>query len=39
MPHHFHLLLTPAADISLEKALQFIRGFLLSRETGSSFCF
>jgi putative transposase len=26
MPNHFHLLLTPAADISLEKALQFIKG-------------
>jgi REP-associated tyrosine transposase len=26
MPNHFHLLLTPAAEISLEKALQFIKG-------------
>jgi putative transposase len=26
MPNHFHLLLTPAADVSLEEALQFIRG-------------
>ena len=26
MPNHFHLLLTPAADISLEKALQLIKG-------------
>ncbi len=26
MPNHFHLLLTPAADIPLEKALQFIKG-------------
>ena len=28
MPNHFHLLLTPASEIPLEKALQFIkRGF------------
>ncbi len=26
MPNHFHLLLTPAAEITLEKALQFIKG-------------
>ena len=26
MPNHFHLLLTPAAEIPLEKALQFIQG-------------
>jgi putative transposase len=26
MPNHFHLLLTPAAEIPLEKALQFIKG-------------
>jgi len=26
MPNHFHLLLTPAAEIALEKALQFIKG-------------
>ena len=26
MPDHFHLLLTPAAEIPLEKALQFIKG-------------
>src|SRR3984957_1223281 len=26
MPNHFHLLLTPAAEISLEKELQFIKG-------------
>jgi putative transposase len=25
-PNHFHLLLTPAAEIPLEKALQFIKG-------------
>ena len=26
MPNHFHLLLTPAADIPLEKVMQFIKG-------------
>jgi putative transposase len=26
MPDHFHLLITPAADVSLEKAGQFIKG-------------
>ena len=26
MPNHFHLLLTPAAEIPMEKALQFIKG-------------
>ena len=26
MPNHFHLLLTPAAEIPLERALQFIKG-------------
>jgi putative transposase len=26
MPNHFHLLLTPTAEIPLEKALQFIKG-------------
>jgi putative transposase len=26
MPNHFHLLLTPAAEIPVEKALQFIQG-------------
>jgi putative transposase len=26
MPDHFHALLTPAADVSLEKAMQFIKG-------------
>ena len=26
MPNHFHLLLTPSAEIPLEKALQFIKG-------------
>ena len=30
MPDHFHAVLTPAADVSLEKAMQFIKG-------GSSF--
>jgi len=31
MPNHFHLLLTPAAEIQLEKALPFIKG-------GFSYC-
>src|SRR5260370_7301491 len=26
MPYHLHLLLTPAEDVSLEKAIQFIKG-------------
>lgn len=26
MPDHLHLLLTPASDVSLEKAIQFIKG-------------
>jgi putative transposase len=26
MPDHFHLILTPAHDVSLEKAMQFIKG-------------
>lgn len=26
MPNHFHLLITPAAKVSLERALQFIKG-------------
>ncbi|HEY2913732.1 MAG TPA: transposase [Candidatus Angelobacter sp.] len=26
MPDHFHLLVTPAEDVSLEKALQYIKG-------------
>jgi len=26
MPDHFHLILTPAPDVSLEKAMQFIKG-------------
>jgi putative transposase len=26
MPDHFHLILTPAEDVSLEKALQYIKG-------------
>ena len=26
MPEHFHALITPAADVSLEKAMQFIKG-------------
>src|SRR6266851_5440867 len=30
MPHHIHLLLTPAKDVSLEKAIQFIKAASLS---------
>ena len=26
MPDHFHILLTPAPDVSLEKSVQFIKG-------------
>jgi len=26
MPDHFHVLITPAPDVSLEKAVQFIKG-------------
>ncbi len=26
MPNHFHLLLTPSADVPLEKAVQYIKG-------------
>jgi len=26
MPDHFHVILTPASDVSLEKAVQFIKG-------------
>jgi putative transposase len=26
MPDHFHALITPAPDVSLEKAVQFIKG-------------
>ena len=26
MPDHFHALITPASDVSLEKAVQFIKG-------------
>ena len=39
MPDHLHLLLTPARDISLEKALQFVKGgfpFRVKRELGSN---
>jgi REP element-mobilizing transposase RayT len=34
MPNHFHLLLTPAAEIPLEKALQFIKGGFSYRANG-----
>jgi putative transposase len=33
MPNHFHLLLTPAAEIPLEKGLQFIQGGFSYRVT------
>jgi REP-associated tyrosine transposase len=39
MPDHFHLLLTPAHGVSLEKAMQFVKGgfsFRVKRETGSN---
>ena len=39
MPDHFHLLLTPELDFSLEKALQLIKGgfsFRAKRELGSN---
>jgi len=39
MPDHFHLLLTPAYEISLEKALQLLKGgfsFRVKRELGSN---
>jgi len=37
MPDHFHLLITPAPDVSLEKAMQLIKGgfsFRVKRELG-----
>jgi putative transposase len=37
MPDHIHLLLTPASDVSLEKAVQFIKGgfsFRVKKELG-----
>ena len=40
MPDHIHLLMTPAADISLERAMQFIKGgfsFRAKRELGYAF--
>ena len=39
MPDHFHLLLTPAPDVSLEKVLQLLKGgfsFRVKRKPGSS---
>jgi putative transposase len=39
MPDHFHVLLTPAPEISLEKALQLLKGgfsFRVKRELGSN---
>jgi putative transposase len=37
MPNHFHLLLTPAAEIPLEKALRFIKGDRVKREIHFAF--
>jgi putative transposase len=37
MPNHLHLLITPSSDVTIEKAMQFIKGgfsFRLRRETG-----
>ncbi len=39
MPDHFHLLLTPAPEVSLEKAVQLVKGgfsFRYKRELGSN---
>lgn len=39
MPDHFHLIITPAADVSLEKAVQLIKGgfsFRVKREMHSN---
>jgi putative transposase len=33
MPDHFHLIVTPAEDVSLEKALQYIKGGFSFRAT------
>ncbi len=40
MPDHFHLILTPGEDVSLEKALQYIKGgfsFRAKKELGYGF--
>ena len=40
MPNHFHSIVTPASDVSLEKAMQFIKGgfsFRAKRELGCQF--
>jgi putative transposase len=40
MPDHFHLILTPAEDVPLEKSLQYIKGgfsFRAKRELGYAF--
>jgi REP-associated tyrosine transposase len=37
MPNHFHLLITPSADISIQRAMQFIKGgysFRAKKELG-----
>src|SRR5919108_5204698 len=38
MPNHFHAIITPAHEVSLEKAMQFIKGgfsFRVKKETNS----
>jgi putative transposase len=38
MPNHFQVLITPCGSVTLEKAVQFIKGgFSLSREEGIGF--
>jgi len=40
MPNHFHLLITPAAEVSLEKAMQYIKGgfsFRVKKELSLNF--
>jgi putative transposase len=40
MPNHYHLLITPADEVPLEKAVQFIKGgfsFRVKRELGMQF--
>ena len=40
MPNHFHLLITPAEEVSLEKAIQFVKGgfsYRVKKGVGSQF--
>ena len=39
MPNHFHLLLTPAAEVPLEKPLQLIKGGFSYRAKREIHCF